>query len=138
MLRFVDITEDLSYLERSGIPWNIFGIQFSPNDKPLDFQYISSEAIASFTANKINLQGNIIETIILNTSLVTLSSGMHICTGQINFAANLEGGLYYFSINDRYNSELFQVTYEVLPNYLELESGGFLDLESGGYLELIN
>lgn len=138
MLRFVNIQKDLPYLELFGISDILFGVQYSPNDKPLDFQYQSSNDVTKFEAVKINPRKEIIDTISLSTSLVTLDAGRHICTGQVNFAENLPEGLYYFNVNDQYYSELFIVTYEIRPNYLELEQGGFLELELGGFLELEN
>jgi len=136
MLRFVNIQEDFSYLERFGTPDHLFGVQLAPNNKPLDFQYQASESISKFQAIKINPQGIIIEVVSLSTSLVVLDSGRHICSGQLDYNRNLGECLYYFNVNDKYHSELFKVTNEVLPNYLRLVSGEFLELENGSYLEL--
>lgn len=136
MLRFVDTQKELSYINKEGIPEMLAGLQLAPNDKPLDFQYESSEAVSSFVLRKIDSRGRTISETSLSTSLVTLSSNRHICTGQDSIGANLDECIYVFVVNGHYESEPFLVTYDLQPNYLELEDGTYLELEDGTYLEL--
>ena len=136
MLRTINIEEDLNYIDKYGIPYLLAGIQFAPTEKPIDFQYAATEAITKFEAVKIDLQGNVIDRTTLSTSLVVLSSGRHICNGQTALGLNLSESLYYYNINDKYHTEPFLVTTEMLPNLLELEDGTYLELEDGTYLEM--
>lgn len=124
MLRFVDTLEELSYIEKEGIPEKLAGIQYSGAVKPIDFQYYSSEAVSSFQAVKIDSKGNEIETIDLNTSLVTLSSNRHICTGQVELGVLLDECIYFYRVNEHYDSEIFLVTFDVVPDAFDLSDGG--------------
>jgi len=83
MLRTVNTEKNVPYHQRYGIPDLLLGSQYSQNNKPIDFQYVSTNAVTSFEAVKLDVRGNIIETVTLSTSLVTLSSNRHICTGQV-------------------------------------------------------
>jgi len=114
MLRAVNTEKNVPYLQRYGIPALLLGSQYSQNNKPIDFQYAASEVVTKFEAVKIDLQGNIIEAITLSTSLVVLSSGRHICNGQTDFASNLTENIYYFNINDKYHTEIWQVDNEII------------------------
>jgi len=109
MLNFIDITKELPYQSKDGIPYVQFGRQYATDDYPLDFQYLSDESIISFEAIKQDYLGNNIGTINLSTSLIELEYGNHVCTGLIAYATPLDTGLYYFIVNSKYKSEDFNV-----------------------------
>lgn len=124
MLRVIDTDKELSYINKVGIPDLLAGIQYSGAIKPLDFQYYSTEAITSFQAIKIDSRFKEIETLNLDTSLVTLSSNRHICTGQTELGVLLDECIYFFRINGHYDSEPFLVTNDIVPNAFDLSDGG--------------
>ena len=111
MLNFVDISKELSYQQKDGIPSLLMGIEYALKDSPLDFQYAANEAISSFSAIRVNGIGEILETFTLSTSLITYDSvnGLHKCDGLTNYSTALDCGYYYFSVNGRYQSEYFKV-----------------------------
>lgn len=109
MLNFVNITEELSFQERFGIPTEQFGIEYALKDNPLDFQYIAGEAVSTFEAVRLDNLGNALETVSLSTSLITYANGKHTCTGLVDYASPLDCGVYYFLVNSKYQSDYFQV-----------------------------
>ena len=109
MLGFVNITEELSYQKKFGIPDEYFGIQYALKDTPLDFQYSASESVSNFQAVKVDNTGEIIEITSLSTSLITYASSMHTCTGLVNYSTALDCGVYYFLVNDKFQSDYFRI-----------------------------
>jgi len=118
MLEFVDITIEKPFQDRDGIPFFTFGLQKAFEYKPLDFSYLSSEAVSTFTANKLNSLGDIVETIDLSTSLIVGNGVSHTCTGLVDYASDLDSGIYYFLVNDRYQSDSFCVADELTEGVL--------------------
>jgi len=107
-LGFTDNTIELSWNEKEGSPDVLFGLEYAENSTPLQFEYLSSEAISSFKA--VNYYTG--EETTLTTSLVIGNGTIHSCSGETNYSSDLGEGVYYFVVNDRYESELFQ-TFEV-------------------------
>jgi len=136
-LYIYDSYNELSSIEKFGAADILFAVQYSTSDKPLMFQYLSDESISSFDAVLVDFSGNEVERINLNTGIITSVSGVHSVTGEDNLSKNLCAGLFYFEINGHYRSEFFIVTYEILPNYLELMDGSFLELMDVSFLELM-
>jgi len=131
-LTFFDNTIDIPWSEKSGKPWPLFGIELAENSTPLQFSYLSSDAISSFKAIKVDNNLRVLSETILLTSLVSSDGSYHECTGLVDYGLTLECGVYYFKINGRYESELFGVV--ELDNFedaLLLEFGDFLLLETG-------
>lgn len=114
MLNFVNIENEISYQDRLNSPEIDFGLQIALKNAPLDFQYLSSEAISSFSAIKIDNLGAIEETISLSTSLINSNGTYHICDGNTDYSTDLDCGVYYFIVNDKYQSESFQVFDELV------------------------
>ena len=136
MLGFVNIESELSFQSKYGIPTDTFALEYSLKDTPLDFQYTAAEAVSAFIVVKVDNVGNIIETVVISTSLITYSDGQHICTGLVNYASPLDCGLYYFLVNSKYQSDYFQVLQtmeESIDTNLEISvSGlGFQDSDFG-------
>jgi hypothetical protein len=138
MLAFVNNTEELTYLQKEGMPIIPFGIETSHPDKPLDFQYDANEAVTTFKAVRINSRGCFIDEYDLSTSLISYDGQAHRCSGTENFDVQLPNGYYYFLVNGKFESVPFELTYELPPNYLELYQGGFLELYNGTNLQLYN
>lgn len=109
MLSFVNIENEISFQDRLNAPEVDFGLQIALKNRPLDFQYLSSEAVSSFSAIKISNIGIIEETISLSTSLITSNGTYHICDGNTDYSTDLDCGVYYFLVNGKYQSESFQV-----------------------------
>lgn len=111
MLNFVNIEQEVPFSEKSGMPDINYGMQYSLDYAPLDFNYYSDETITSFSAIRINNVGTIIDTTALSTSLITFDSinNRHMCDGLTNFATSLDGGTYYYLVNSKYQSEIFQI-----------------------------
>ena len=57
-LRFFDNTYTVSWRKKIGKPDMFFGLEYCKNTTPLYFDYLSSEAITSFKAIKIDNNGN--------------------------------------------------------------------------------
>jgi hypothetical protein len=109
MLNFVDITKERPFQVKEGTPFITFGLQNALKNKPLDFFYESSSTVSTFEAKKVNSQGVVTETISLSTSLVTSNGITHVCTGLVDYASDLETGIYYFEVNGQYWSDYFCV-----------------------------
>ncbi len=110
MLQFVDIQTEKPYQDRSGISAIGFGLQYSRTNYPLDFQYSSDEtAITTFVAIRVNNSGQDMDASTLSISLINADGSYHVCDGQTEFATRLSCGKYYFLVNGRYKSDLFQV-----------------------------
>jgi hypothetical protein len=138
MLEFVNIQEEISYQEKEGMPIIPFGIQVSPPDRPIDFQYDAFEAVTSFKAIRTNANNCYIDEYDLSTSLISYDGQAHRCSGTETFNVTLPNGYFYFLVNGKFKSVTFQLTYELPPNYLELYEGGFLELYNGSNLQLYN
>lgn len=108
-LRFYDNTENIPYIERSGAADINFAQEYSGIDYPLPFQYLASDVISSFKAIKIDNNNNSLEEIDLDTSLITSDGTYHICSGVVEYSEFLNLGMYYFIVNDRYQSDNFKV-----------------------------
>lgn len=108
-LFFFDTNQDIDQLEKVGVPDLVFGMSYGQNSLPLPFRYKSPDAVSSFAAVKVDVFGNVIETISLSTSLVTSDTEYHACTGSVNYSSNLSCGIYYYLINNRYRSSYFTV-----------------------------
>jgi hypothetical protein len=118
MLNFVNIENELSFQDRFSIPDSGFSTQIALKNKPLDFQYESSESVSSFEAVKLDAFGQYLESISLSTSLVVLSNGYHICDGLTDYSSDLECGNYYFIVNSKYKSETFRVITDIVQGSL--------------------
>ena len=138
MIEFVNITEEVAFQDKHGISDIGFGHQYARDDRPLDFQYQSSEAVTSFTANRVDYKGRVTETTDLNTSLIISGGGVHTCTGQTEYEYTLPYGVYFFLVNNKYKSEFFKVINLRDTDCLDLLGGGVLELLDGGCcLELL-
>lgn len=109
MLSFVNIQENTAFQNRSGIADIDFASEFATNNYPLPFQYESTEAVSSFTIIKIDSFGSDYEIISLSTSLIQSDGEYHICDGLIAYSSPLSCGTYYFLVNGKYKSDLFEV-----------------------------
>jgi len=109
MINFVDITKDIPFQNKNGIPFLTFGLQNALKNKPLSFFYESSSTISSFEAKKIDINGNVTETISLSTSLIISNGTTHICSGDVDYASDLDTGVYYYDVNGQYWSDYFCV-----------------------------
>lgn len=118
MINFINISNNIPYQDRPGDGFIKSGIQLATNNFPIDFQYESSESVTSFKAVKVNLNNEIIEEISLSTYLISSDGFYHVCDGNTAFDAELECGFYYFLVNDKYQSETFEVA-----NFEELFPG---------------
>lgn len=107
MLGFVDTTIEETFQDRHGVPDLNYGWQVASDIKPLTFQYESSEAISSFVAKRVDNLGDVINTVTLNTNLIQLVDGNHYCDGNTSYDTFFDCGLYYFVVNDRYQSDYF-------------------------------
>ena len=107
MLRFVDITKETPIQEQDG--YVLFGRQIALSTTPLDFQYESDEPVSSFIVVRKDRLNKTLETIDLNTDLISYDGSYHICNGQTDYSEALECGLYYFLVNGKYQSEDFEV-----------------------------
>ena len=107
-LEFFNNNYTIPWRKRIGKPDIFYGIQYAENSTPLYFDYLSSETVTSFKAVRVNNLGNDIEETDLNTSLISVTDH-HICDAQTNYLANLDCGVYYYKINNKYESELFEV-----------------------------
>ena len=132
MINFSDTDNNIAFQDRLAYPEIGFAVEYSPDNYPLDFQYISSEAVSSFVAKRIDNMGRVTDTITLTTSLVTLTDGYHICTGLEEFADPLSFGFYYFLVNGHYQSDNFKVICLRNTDCLDIEIGGVLELAGGG------
>lgn len=120
MLNFVDTTQEISFQDRNYTPDIGYGLEVSLKNAPIDFSYKSTETVDTFIAVKVDNQGNAIESINIETSLIDATGVYHNCDGLTDFATNLECGIYYFVVNNRYKSEHFQV-------FTELTEGSLLN-----------
>jgi len=111
MLNFVNILEETPFQDKVNISDEMFGLQMGLPKTPIDFQYIASEAITSFDAIRKDITGDAIETISLSTSLIAydIANNLHICNGQSNYATELDCGIYYYLVNEKYQSESFNI-----------------------------
>ena len=109
MLGFVNIENENPIQSKLGAPYLTFGMQYALKSTPLDFQYESTEAVSTFSAIKVNNLGNYLETVSLNTALITSTGTYHVCDGRSNYASDLDCGIYYFLVNSKYQSEYFTV-----------------------------
>ena len=114
MLNFVDITMEVPYQDRYGIPVICFGLQNAMENKPLDFSYLATDTVSDFVAKKVNNLGDVTETINLSTSLIISDGTYHRCDGLTDYATDLEEGVYYFIVNNRYKSDYFNVVVELI------------------------
>lgn len=117
-LAFVDITYEISFQERSGIPKKDFGLIYAMKSKPLPFEYEASDAVSSFVVKQVNNIGEVIESTSLSTSLITSDGSSHLCDGLTDYAADLDCGLYYFLVNSKYQSEYFRVDTQLIDGTL--------------------
>lgn len=120
-LAFVNIENELSFQMKTSIPAGGFGPEISFKNKPLDFQYPSTEAVSSFLAVKLDANQNPIENITLSNLLITSDSVSHICDGLTDYATDLDCGDYYFLVNSKYQSE----TFRVFPDLIDSVSNQF-------------
>jgi len=107
-LDFFDNTEDIPYNDREGKPDILFGIEKAPHHLPLHFRYEATDAVSTFSLVKIDIDYNIISTTALTTSLIASDSTYHTCSGTVEYSVAIELGIYYFLVNDRYQSQIFQ------------------------------
>ena len=127
MIAFVDTNNELSFQSKFGIPDKCYGNQAALKNKPLDFQYESSELVSSFLAIQLDGLGNVLDSINLSTSLITVSGGYHICDGLTAYSSNLDAGIYYFLVNSHYQSEYFVVVDDLIEGSL-----GYTDINISG------
>jgi hypothetical protein len=118
MINFVNIENELSFQTKFGIPDKCYGLEIAKKNSPLDFQYKSNEIVSSFLAILVNSNGIVIDSINLSTSLIDDSEDYHICTGLIDYASNLDAGIYYFLVNSKYQSEYFVVVEDLIQGSL--------------------
>jgi hypothetical protein len=124
MLNFVNINEEIAFQNRTGISDASFGLQVALDANPLDFQYSASEAVTSFSAIRKDITGAVVETISLSTSLITYDAinSLHICDGQTPYGTPLECGIYYFLVNNKFQSEDFDLNVVVTEGTLDADS----------------
>jgi len=108
-LEFFDNFATVPWRDRIGSPDISFGTQYAENSTPLQFDFLSTESLRTFKARKIDNLGNTIYEYDLSTSLITATGTHYICSGTVDYTVALQCGLYYFIVNDRYESELFEV-----------------------------
>ncbi len=102
-LEFYDTQNEINWNKREGYPVDTFGIQGSENSIPLPFEYLATDSISTFSL--VNNETG--ETTSLSTSLIISDGTSHKCTGLVNYASDLDCGIYYFLVNDRYRSDIF-------------------------------
>ena len=120
MLSFVNLDNKLSFQEDFGIPNQDFGLELALKNRPLNFQYESSESVTSFLAISVDSNGHVLDSINLSTSLISSNGTYHICNGLVDYSVNLECGIYYFLVNSKYKSEYFQVFTELVQGSLSV------------------
>ena len=124
MLSFVNILEETAFQDKENISNEMFGLQIALSTNPIDFQYTAYEAVTSFDAIRKDITGAIVETISLSTSLITydLINSSHICNGQTAYSTDFECGIYYFVVNDKWQSESFNVMVDLVEGDVEEKS----------------
>ncbi len=108
-LTFYDTEKDIDYQQRQGAPDILFAKEHGTNTKPLKFRYKATDSVTSFIVYQIDLLENVLNEIILDTSLITSDSSYHDCSGLEKYSTYLNLGLFYFVVNDRYKSKKFEV-----------------------------
>ena len=106
---FFDNTKDEPEWNKRGAVYARFASEYSTNIQPNKFRYISSESISSFELLKVNENYQILQTISLDTSLINTSNGYHTCSGLVAYTADIQPGLYYYMVNNKYYSSVFEV-----------------------------
>jgi len=140
---FFDNTKDEPEWNKRGAVYARFASEYSTNIQPNKFRYLSTETVTSFELLKINENYEILETTSLDTSLINVADGYHTCSGLIAYSADILPGLYYYRVNNRYYSSVFEVfslacvTIEniVITNTIEGETG---NLAFDAYLTGVN
>ena len=128
---FYDITKDEPEWTKKGAVYARFASEYSTNIQPNKFRYISTEAVSTFELLKIDENYNILETTTLDTGLIESVDGYHTCSGLIAYTSDILPGLYYYRVNDKYYSSVFEIfslvciTIEniVITNAIEGETG---------------
>lgn len=133
-IAFINIENELSFQSKTGIPDKNYAPEIAFKNKPLDFQYDSTEVVSSFLAIKLDSNGQASDSINLSTSLINFTGSQHICDGLTNFSSDLEGGNYYFLVNSKYKSDNFNVVTALIEgvsnqNPIAVSGLGFVNLE---------
>ena len=108
-LEFIDNTKDIPFRDRSGAPYILAGVQLAPNHKPLLFEYEATDAVSTFELILISPQKIILNQITLTPGLITSNGSTHYCDGLTEYSVDLTYGLGFFVVNDRYESDVFNL-----------------------------
>jgi hypothetical protein len=111
-LEFFDTQENISFKKRDGSPDFLFGINIAGHHAPLPFNYISSDSVSSFKIIQVDNLNEYYQEFDLNPSLITSDGSNHICDGLTDYNIALNPGVYYFMVNDRYESARFKIILE--------------------------
>lgn len=108
-LEFYDSLLDVAEHEKNGAPYIAFGREFITSLKLNNFQYKSTQSVTSFQAIRVDQFYNTLETLTLGTALIVSDGTYHRSTGLEFFADILKKGFYYFVVNGRYKSKIFEI-----------------------------
>lgn len=140
-LEFYDSNYDIPDYLKEGAPEITFASEFGTNLEPLPFQYRAFEVVSSFDLVKMSRDGTIISTTSLSTALITYDSvnGIHMCDGLTAYTDVVLCGLYYFSVNNRYVSKVFEIFELLCPIIDDIVvsnaiSGSTADLDYNAYV----
>lgn len=111
-LEFFDRQQNIPYKNRNGAPYYLFGIEIAPHERPLPFNYRATDSVTSFKVIKVDSNNNDLEETSLSTSLITSDGSNHICDGATEYSTVLDLSVYYFLVNDRYESARFRTIAE--------------------------
>ena len=139
-------SDDLQDYVKSKYYDNIFigiPVGYTNLSMPFQLKVFSNSVLTTFTAEKIDISGNVCETLTLDNSLITHDTinGNFIHTGGVSFTVPLTTGIWQFKINDGiriFTSDPFKVNNTVLApvdGVIEYSDDNFISIGNNNLLK---